>query len=97
MKIEPDVMDNLITDEEWLWQMMLNFLTNACKYTDTGFITVQISIVHHADERAISRVCTSFGATEVRHDKVSTSASQKQLLFEVHDTGRNYWTWGAGS
>jgi signal transduction histidine kinase len=42
--ISPSVCDAVITDEEWLWQMLLNLLTNACKYTDKGGITVNIKI-----------------------------------------------------
>eukprot|EP00598_Pedospumella_elongata_P012236 CAMPEP_0185012126 /NCGR_PEP_ID=MMETSP1098-20130426/98142_1 /TAXON_ID=89044 /ORGANISM="Spumella elongata, Strain CCAP 955/1" /LENGTH=583 /DNA_ID=CAMNT_0027541179 /DNA_START=832 /DNA_END=2583 /DNA_ORIENTATION=+ len=42
--IDSNVCDEIITDEEWLWQMLLNLLTNACKYTDRGSIHVRISI-----------------------------------------------------
>jgi len=41
--ISPGLADRIITDEEWLWQMILNFLTNACKYTDRGEIKVMLS------------------------------------------------------
>jgi signal transduction histidine kinase len=43
-EVEPDVCDAVITDEEWLWQMLLNLLTNACKYTDRGSIHVSVKI-----------------------------------------------------
>jgi len=41
--VSPGLADRIITDEEWLWQMILNFLTNACKYTDRGDIMVVLS------------------------------------------------------
>jgi CheY-like chemotaxis protein len=43
-KVAPDVCDAVITDEEWLWQMLLNLLTNACKYTDKGSIQVNVQV-----------------------------------------------------
>ena len=42
-KLARDVCDRVITDEEWLWQMVLNLLTNACKYTDKGEIHVTVT------------------------------------------------------
>ena len=45
-EVAPDVCDEIITDEEWLWQMVLNLLTNACKYTDKGEINVTVTRTH---------------------------------------------------
>jgi len=42
--VAADVSDRIVTDEEWLWQMVLNLLTNACKYTDRGEIVVKVSL-----------------------------------------------------
>ena len=42
-EIDQNVSERIITDEEWLWQMILNLLTNACKYTDRGEIRVVLS------------------------------------------------------
>mmetsp|Transcript_20783 Transcript_20783/g.29885 ORF Transcript_20783/g.29885 Transcript_20783/m.29885 type:complete len:796 (-) Transcript_20783:131-2518(-) len=38
--ISNKVFNYIITDEEWVWQMLLNLLTNACKYTEEGSIQV---------------------------------------------------------
>jgi signal transduction histidine kinase len=43
-EVAPNVCDAVITDEEWLWQMLLNLLTNACKYTDRGSIHVSVRV-----------------------------------------------------
>ena len=43
-EVTSEVFDAVITDEEWLWQMLLNLLTNACKYTDKGSIKVAVSL-----------------------------------------------------
>ncbi len=45
-EVSADLCDRIITDEEWLWQMILNLLTNACKYTDRGEIRVVLSLQH---------------------------------------------------
>jgi signal transduction histidine kinase/CheY-like chemotaxis protein len=47
-----DMIDYIITDEEWLWQMILNLLTNACKYTTDGWIRVSVSCVEEEVEKS---------------------------------------------
>ena len=49
-EIEQNVSDRIITDEEWLCQMLLNLLTNACKYTDRGEIRVMLSLQSNTAE-----------------------------------------------
>ncbi len=49
--VASNICDRIITDEEWLWQMILNLLTNACKYTSRGDIRVSVSIKHGALEK----------------------------------------------
>jgi len=96
--IDNNVCDEIITDEEWLWQMLLNLLTNACKYTDRGSIHVRISIcseeslqrdvqLQKADRtpnawRTASSPKSKY-APVLRHEIVDT------LLCEVIDTGKN--------
>ena len=48
-KLARNVCDSIITDEEWLWQMVLNLLTNACKYTDRGDIRVTVTKTHGSE------------------------------------------------
>ena len=45
-EVSPYIAETIITDEEWLWQMLLNLLTNACKYTDRGGIQVKVSLTN---------------------------------------------------
>jgi signal transduction histidine kinase len=40
--LESGIINNIVTDQEWLWQMLLNYLTNACKYTESGAIDVEV-------------------------------------------------------
>jgi signal transduction histidine kinase len=43
-EVAADVRNSVLTDEEWLRQMLLSLLTNACKYTDRGSIRVVVSL-----------------------------------------------------
>jgi signal transduction histidine kinase len=77
--VATNVCDEIITDEEWLWQMLLNLLTNACKYTDKGSIQVKI------------RTCTGITLPDCEksaHNGADPAHKEKEaLLFEVIDTG----------
>jgi CheY-like chemotaxis protein len=42
--VAKNISNAIITDNEWVWQMLLNFLTNACKHTDNGSIHVNLSL-----------------------------------------------------
>ena len=86
--------DAIITDEEWLWQMLLNLLTNACKYTDKGSIKVAVSL---SDEQAFAAPAPAFSlamtttttTTErfTGFPQLSVRTQPPVLLFEVIDTG----------
>jgi signal transduction histidine kinase len=80
-QVSPDVCDAIITDEEWLWQMLLNLLTNACKYTDKGSIQVKIRVTTD-----ISLPDSEKGLT-MSPSSAARSAKNEALLFEVIDTG----------
>lgn len=43
-EVAADVRNSVLMDEEWLCQMLLSLLTNACKYTDQGDIRVVVSL-----------------------------------------------------
>jgi signal transduction histidine kinase len=94
-EVSPIIYDTIITDEEWLWQMLLNLLTNACKYTDRGSIHVKVSLTTTAADaknpektatflgfRSSAKVATSEMATDL-----SVNTGKTMLLFEVADTG----------
>eukprot|EP01032_Pedospumella_encystans_P019527 gene19527-22198_t len=88
-EVAPEVSDTIITDEEWLWQMLLNLLTNACKYTQRGRIDVKLSL----------RQDIEVEPEPVAHDRMpprvniprlvmpTTEQPATMLLCEVIDTG----------
>jgi signal transduction histidine kinase len=44
--VHPRVSDDIYTDGDWLWQMLLTYLTNACKFTTEGKIHLKIERAH---------------------------------------------------
>ena len=64
-EVSPYIAETIITDEEWLWQMMLNLLTNACKYTDRGGIQVKVSLTNDNSASAETAMDTSTTASIV--------------------------------
>ncbi len=72
----PGICEDIITDEEWLWQMLLNLLTNACKYTDRGSILLLVSV----------KQATGASSDSPTVNSPLLSLASK-LLFEVYDTG----------
>jgi signal transduction histidine kinase len=81
--VESEVCSEVIADEEWLWQMLLNLLTNACKFTDKGSIHVAISV-----SRDVA-LPVSYGSESTLVDSHPTSPRHVALLFEVVDTGKS--------
>jgi signal transduction histidine kinase len=79
--VAAEVCCEVITDEEWLWQMLLNLLTNACKYTDKGGIHVAISVSSEV-------TLPASGGDSTIGDSKNNSPRPVALLFEVIDTGR---------
>jgi len=84
-EVTPEVCDEIITDEEWLWQMLLNLLTNACKYTDKGSIHVRISVT--AEKTMSTNATVPPRMAGLAPLKVPTSGGD-MLLCEVIDTGK---------
>jgi hypothetical protein len=84
-----NICDDIITDMEWVWQMLLNLLTNACKHTDEGSIHVNISVCkEYPTGRKFTKNTTATGARRsLSSSSSSNSDPQEQLLFQIVDTG----------
>ena len=92
-EVHPDINDAILTDEEWLWQMLLNLLTNACKYTDQGSIRVVVSLQRVASSTTTAKYSSIMrSASVVPLPALTINTDTFNLLFEVIDTGRkNYF------
>jgi len=86
-EIAQNVNDRIITDEEWLWQMILNLLTNACKYTDRGEIYVKLSrqsgianstIINETEMLLIEVVDTGVGVSDEKIGSIFDAFAQVQ-------------------
>lgn len=89
--IEENVYDSIITDEEWLWQMLLNLLTNACKYTEMGKIEVRVKIL--SEKCDSKREMLLF---EVHDTGVGISASKFNSLFSAFGQAQEGASTGTG-
>ncbi|MFO7754235.1 MAG: MASE3 domain-containing protein [Desulfobacteraceae bacterium] len=55
--------ENIVGDHDRIMQVLTNFIANAVKFTDKGFVTV--SVEHHFDEKILFRVSdTGIGISE---------------------------------
>ena len=83
-KISDEFPRRIICDNGWIFQIILNFVTNAIKYTECGHIHVYIS---YEDEN-IKIVVSDTG--------IGISDSQKKLVFESFHTVNNSVDTGKG-
>lgn len=89
-EVAPDICDAIITDEEWLWQMLLNLLTNACKYTDKGNIEVRFSLNSGPEPQPAALVAEETErVTMLPRLSMPAIDVTEMLLCEVIDTGRS--------
>jgi len=54
----------VVSDGEWLWEILMNFLTNACKYTASGGIDLRITTVTRRNSSPDLRSSDATGAGE---------------------------------
>ena len=61
---EAKVSRYVVSDGEWLWEILMNFLTNACKYTASGGIDLKITTVTRRNSSPDLRSSDATGAGE---------------------------------
>jgi signal transduction histidine kinase len=44
-ELEPDVSEFVLSEQHWVWQMLMNLLSNARKFTTKGLISTKVSVV----------------------------------------------------
>ncbi|MDP2134934.1 MAG: ATP-binding protein [Sulfuritalea sp.] len=75
-KIPVTFPDQLSSDAFRLRQILLNFLGNACKFSDKGTITVRVSAVEQDGESVLIRI-------EVEDHGIGISPEQQAMLFQA--------------
>ena len=80
-----DICNEIITDVEWVWQMLLNLLTNACKHTEEGSIHVNVSMC--TAYPAGRKVKQATSPTKPTSSPCNGDPLEPQILFQIVDTG----------
>jgi PAS domain S-box-containing protein len=68
--------DQLSGDAFRVRQILLNFLGNACKFSDQGMITVRVSAVEQDDDSVLARI-------EVEDQGIGINPEQQAMLFQA--------------
>mmetsp|Transcript_1126 Transcript_1126/g.2951 ORF Transcript_1126/g.2951 Transcript_1126/m.2951 type:complete len:618 (-) Transcript_1126:244-2097(-) len=71
--VEEGVESTIITDKEWFWHMLMNFLSNARKFTTEGYIRTSVGLVVEGG--------TKFLEVKVADTGIGIEASQRKKLF----------------
>jgi len=81
-EVAPEVAPRVVTDRDWVWEMLINFLNNAQKFTQTGRIVVRVGLVPEGKD---TRKKGDGGSSDLAAaPPVNTNT---MLRFEVADTG----------
>lgn len=67
----------IYTDKKRLSQVITNFLTNACKFTNSGYIKLGFKHLRGTDEAAIFVEDSGIGLSEEEQEKVFSRFSSK--------------------
>ena len=78
VEVGKNVPGSLLTDVEWVWQILMNLVTNAAKYTYKGLVEVFIS---YRDENLELRV---------RDTGIGMDDTQKAVVFDKFFTHQKY-------
>jgi PAS domain S-box-containing protein len=92
--IDKTVPENVIGDSARLCQVLLNLVGNAVKFTDTGGITIDLSVIEQTDKNVKIRFAVTDTGIGIAGDKINTIfESFKQA---EADTSRKYGGTGLG-
>jgi len=76
LRIAPDVQDSFIGDAMRIKQIIINLASNAIKFTNNGFVHIEISSQHIDERKAVIKV-------SVEDSGIGISTEQQKTLFEA--------------
>ncbi len=80
--IDPAVPDHLVGDELRIRQIMINLLNNAVKYTDTGEVTMELSMKDRTDNSLSLCICVKDTGIGIRSEDIPYIFGDFQRLDE---------------
>ncbi len=103
VSIQPQVPPRLTTDSHRLEQILRNLLSNAFKFTDTGKVSVEVSLVRDVSKFNVQALKSAPAAVrfDVRDSGIGISPEKQQIIFEAFQqadasTSRTYGGTGLG-
>lgn len=94
LHISPDVSNHIIGDEKRINQILLNLLNNAVKFTERGFIRLDVSVQPSPD--GSSQLCFKVSDSGIGIEKARLSAIFNAFTQASNDVTRNYGGTGLG-
>lgn len=76
LKVDEGVPPRIVSDEQWVWQILLNFVTNAFKYTQSGDVWVECSV--HTDREETHQL-----TIRVSDTGIGVSERDRKRLFDM--------------
>ena len=74
--LHPELSKHIISDEAWLWQILINYMTNAMKFTVHGFI--ELHLKRDGKWLLIQVHDTGIGLTQIQKEKLFKPFAQAQ-------------------
>lgn len=84
-KTDPAIPDHLIGDELRIRQIMINLLNNAVKYTDSGKVSMEISMTDHTDSDLSLCICVKDTGIGIHSEDLPRIFGDFQRLDEEHN------------
>lgn len=89
--ISPDICLHIITDKQWLQENVLCLLSNACKYSNHGSVTVQLRLANYTELELSSNSSGEpfnrlIAPESLEKDQIQSDC-QQLLVVEVEDHG----------
>ena len=94
LRVSPEVSDFIIGDEKRINQILLNLLNNAVKFTERGFIRLDVSVQQSASQK--SQLCFKVSDSGIGIDKTRLVSVFSAFTQASTDVTRNYGGTGLG-